>query len=89
MRIDSGLDGYQYSSRLRWLGRDSEEKQAPEEGARRVVASDPASSSTLLSASLSGALWSVEGARAGDDGARQSAPGSELERVQDAYREYS
>lgn len=94
MKIDSGLGGYQYSGRLYGLERDVEDKKAPENADKPRVASNPAVSSTLLSPSLSDALWDVEGSRLAEEerGTRVlHYPGvsAEVERVQGAYLEFN
>lgn len=65
MRIDSGLNNYLYQSRIQTRDDDADEKAAQDQNAqgRPRVASNPASSSTLLSTQLASALWTVEGAR--------------------------
>jgi hypothetical protein len=67
MRIDSGLSNHFYQSRVRTLdGQVEDAGNEVQTQTRPRSATNPAMSSTLLSASLASALWSIEGDRRGN-----------------------
>ncbi|MBB4063507.1 hypothetical protein [Gellertiella hungarica] len=75
MRIDSGLQGYYYDQgRFRRPDMDTDEPapQAQPQQTRTPGFSPLVESSTVLSNSLSNALWALE---TGDVGSRVAAPG--------------
>jgi hypothetical protein len=92
MQIDSGLSGYGYSGRTYGIDRRTEEPAQSQPETRKRSASALTGSSTLLSSSLSNALWMVENARAGTeqhDAARiLQAPAPSVEQVEDVYSEF-
>ncbi|MBR0556451.1 hypothetical protein J5J10_12245 [Ciceribacter sp. L1K23] len=64
MKIDSSLSNYYYNSRFQQDQADQEEiANDAATKSRPNTASNPAFSSTLLSPSLSSALWVIEGGR--------------------------
>lgn len=74
MRIDSGLQGYYYEQgrfRRPELDKDEPVQQVAQQPARAASSSPIVESSTLLSSSLSSALWALE---SGDVASRASAP---------------
>ncbi|WP_377295743.1 hypothetical protein [Rhizobium sp. SGZ-381] len=92
MQIDSGLSGYGYSGRTYGVDRRTEEPAQSQPETRKRSASALTGSSTLLSSSLSNALWMVENARAGTDAADASsihqAPAPSVAQVEDVYSEF-
>lgn len=63
MRIDSGLQGYYYEQgrfRRPELDKDEPAQQVVQQPTRAVSSSPIVESSTLLSSSLSSALWALE-----------------------------
>ena len=86
MRIDSGLQGYYYDQ-SRFKAADTETDEAPAAAAAPVRFSETTvESSTLLSSSLSNALWAIEGGRSASDVA---TPTSDADKIQALYLEYS
>ncbi|MBP1850163.1 hypothetical protein [Rhizobium halophytocola] len=61
MRIDSGLNGYYYQSRVSYSKDDADDASGEAATTARARTQDPSVSSSFLSASLSGALWALEG----------------------------
>lgn len=97
MRIESGLGGYSYQNRYVRTVTETEEIAAETAAAANPRrAGGPAFSSTLVSASLATALWSIDGGRrpvAAAGFAEAVAEGSEaersqLEQVEALYREF-
>jgi hypothetical protein len=92
MQIDSGLSGYGYSGRTYGIDRRTEEPAQSQPETRKRSASALTGSSTLLSSSLSNALWMVENARAGtephDSSRILQAPAPSVEQVEDVYSEF-
>lgn len=95
MKIDSSLSNYYYNSRFQQDQADTEETASDAATkSRPSTASNPAFSSTLLSPSLSSALWVIEGGRSA--GKNESTPSrtppavpSAAEQVEAFYLEYS
>lgn len=89
MRIDSGLSGYSYQNRVYEIERDTEEPASRDPGPAQRFPASPAVSSTVLSASLSRALWVIEG---GKDAGAVEPEGSEtafVDHVQALYLEHA
>lgn len=94
MKIDSSLSNYYYQSRFQQDTTDADEGATDAGGrARPSTPLNPAISSTLLSPSLSSALWMVEGGRGSGKSDSTSArtvanqPGM-AERVSSFYMEF-
>ncbi len=89
MRIDSGLSGYSYHGRIYQIDRDTEETTAREPAPAPRSPASPAFSSTLLSASLSRALWVIDGGKNDDAAAKEVAETNFVDHVQALYLEHT
>jgi hypothetical protein len=92
MRIDSGLSGSYYQSRLYEIDREAED--APVSAAVLPTRSANAitGSSTVASSSLANAFWVVDGGKkagAGETASRDLVAAARTEWVNDLYLEYS
>ncbi len=97
MRIESGLGGYSYQNRYVRTVTETEEIAAETAAAANPRrAGGPAFSSTLVSASLATALWSMDGARRSGSATTlaaspvdgSEAERSQLEQIEALYREF-
>lgn len=86
MKIDSGLNGYQYRNRTVGVERSSEEAQQANAASSSARFADALTgSSTQLSSSLASALWSMGAEEAGPNLAAAAAP---QVWVQNLYQEF-
>ena len=77
MRIDSGLQGYYYDQgrfRRPELDKDEQIQQAVQQPARASASTPLGESSTVLSSSLSSALWALESGDIAPQTARAAVP---------------
>lgn len=89
MRIDSGLSGYSYHGRVYEIERDTDEAPVREAAPAPRFPVSPVISSTILSASLSRALWVVDGGKSDHTAAEDISETSVADQIQARYLEHS
>ncbi|MDI7861319.1 hypothetical protein MRS76_05065 [Rhizobiaceae bacterium n13] len=89
MRIDAGLSGYSYQNRVYEIERETDEAPARDPGPAPRFPASPAVSSTLLSASLSRALWMVEGGKSAETAEPEVVETASVDHVRALYLEHA
>lgn len=89
MRIDSGLNGYSYHGRVYEIERDTEEAPARDATPAPRFPASQMISSTVLSASLSRALWVIDGGKSDSAAVDDVSDTSFADQVQARYLEHS
>lgn len=89
MKIESGLNGYQYPNRTLDMGRKTEDAPQHETPAFQRSPNAVTGSSTLLSSSLANALWVMESSDAGPESPAMPVPAVPHDWVEGIYQEFA